>query len=348
MSMRSTWTGAITMGVMTFPVKLYAATEDKDIDRHNLHAKCKKAIKQIKVCPDCIPQDVLAKVSAALHKVGLTDEVNKAGLSLVMQMTDETMVKGYELTKGEYVVVTDAEMESIKLKSIKAVEILEFVTSDHCDPRMPEKHYFVAPDKAGAKPFAIMLTAMKDTGLYAIGKVMMRSTNGKESLVMLRPFGNVLLLHTLAWPEELRDASEVKVEQVAISEKERALGKQLVEIMLGDGDFTKHHDLYHKKLIQLLLTKSEGKDIEAAPAEAAVPASVDAVDALMRSIELAKNKGGDGPTVLVQAETVTAKAEKRPTVQAGVGEVPTELEPALSPAPKKRKATKTASPAAIW
>ena len=237
--------------------------------------------------------------------------------------------------------VTDAEMESIKLKSIKAVEILEFMPSDHCDPRMPEKHYFVSPDKAGVKPFAIMLQAMKDTGLYAIGKVMMRSTTGKESLVMMRPFGDVLLLHTLTWPEELRDASEIKFDKVVISEKERALGKQLVEIMVGDGDLTKHHDVYQNKLVKLLLAKGEGQKIEAAPEEAAAPAG-DMMDALMRSIELAKNKGGDGPTVLVQAETVAAKAEKRPAIQAGVGELPTPSEPAgeAEALPKKRKTAK--------
>jgi DNA end-binding protein Ku len=139
---------------------------------------------------------------------------------------------------------------------------------------------------------------------------------------MMRPFGDVLLLHTLTWPEELRDASEIKFDKVVISEKERALGKQLVEIMVGDGDLTKHHDVYQNKLVKLLLAKGEGQKIEAAPEEAAAPAG-DMMDALMRSIELAKNKGGDGPTVLVQAETVAAKAEKGPTIQAGVGELPT-------------------------
>ena len=106
MSMRSTWTGAITMGVMTFPVKLYAATEDKDIDRHNLHSKCKKAVNQIKVCQGCLPQDLVLKVdellSKAEEKVGEKDKGKTKGLSLVMVMTDETMVKGYELTRREH------------------------------------------------------------------------------------------------------------------------------------------------------------------------------------------------------------------------------------------------------
>ena len=116
------------MGVMTFPVKLYAATEDKDIARHNLHSKCKKAVNQIKVCQGCLPQDLVLKVdellSKAEEKVGEKDKGKTKGLSLVMVMTDETMVKGYELTKGENIVVTEAELETIKVKSIKAVEIL--------------------------------------------------------------------------------------------------------------------------------------------------------------------------------------------------------------------------------
>jgi DNA end-binding protein Ku len=313
------------MGVMTFPVKLYAATEDKDIDRHNLHEKCKQSVNQIKVCQSCLPETLneMAKKEPLSAEIvsRAQDILGKRGVALFMPMTDDTMVKGYELTKGENIVVTEAELETIKVKSIKAVEILEFMKAAECDPRMPEKHYFVSPDKAGVKPFAIMLQAMKDTGLYAIGKVMMRSTTGKESLVMLRPFGDVLLLHTLTWPDELRDASEIRFDKVVISDQERALGNQLVEIMVGDGDLTKHHDVYQNKLVRLLLAKGEGKAIEAVLEEVAAPAG-DVMDALMRSIELAKNKGGDGakPVVSLTAEFAPA------TLHAGVGFIPNTVE----------------------
>ncbi|MBN2100153.1 MAG: hypothetical protein JW753_11220 [Dehalococcoidia bacterium] len=356
MAMRSTWTGAIQMGVMTFPVKAYAATEDKDIDRHNLHKECKSRVSQIRVCQVCLPgllgpqkcdpdtgkwspfgpllneemaiaydkaQESKNPLEAAIS-LDVLDQLHARGLTVVMPMSDDTMVKGYELVKDQYIVVSDTELETIKLKTAKAVEIVEFVKSADFDPRMPEKHYFVAPDKkaGGVKPFSIMLQAMIDTGLYAVGRVMMRSTTGKETLVLLRPFGDVLLMHTLVWPDELRDASELRYERIPIGDRERNLGKQLVEAMLGDGDFTKHHDRYHKGLVELLLTKSEGREIEVPEAEDEVPAPTSELDALMRSIELVKSKGSG--TVVEQAEAVMAGV--------AVAEAP-----APAPAPKKAR-----------
>lgn len=326
------------MGVMTFPVKAYAATEDKDIDRHNLHSECKGRVSQVKVCQICLVGTLAErKADAEKHLAArkaipqewLT-ELGMRGLAVVMPMTDGTMVKGYELVKDQYIVVTDAELDTIKLKTAKAVEIVEFVKSADFDPRMPEKHYFVAPDQkgGGVKPFSIMLQAMKDTGLYAVGRVMMRSTSGKESLVMLRPFGDVLLMHTLAWADELRDASELRYERIPVSDRERALGKQLVETMTGDGDFTKHHDKYHKKLVELLLTKDRGETVKAPEAEAEGAAPVDAVDALMRSIELARSKGSG--SVVEQAEAVMAGV--------AVAEAPA---PAPAPEPARKKARKS-------
>jgi DNA end-binding protein Ku len=344
MAMRSTWTGAMQMGVMTFPVKAYAATDDKDIERHNLHKECKNRVNQIRVCQVCLPGMLgaldkegkpLGPLAPALQ-VGQKaipqewlEALGKRGLAIVMPMTDDTMVKGYELIKDQPIIITDAELDTIKLKTAKAVEIVEFVKSVDFDPRMPEKHYFVAPDKkgGGVKPFSIMLQAMIDTGLYAVGRVMMRSTTGKETLVLLRPFGDVLLMHTLVWPDELRDASELRYERIPVSDRERNLGKQLVEAMLGDGDFTKHHDRYHKGLVELLLTKSEGREIKAPEAEDEAPAPADAVDALMRSIELARSKGSG--SVVEQAEAVMAGV--------AVAEAPLKPIPKAEPAPKKAR-----------
>lgn len=329
------------MGFMTFPVKAYAATEDKDIERHNLHSECKGRVSQVKVCQVCLA-DTLGERKADIEKhiaarkaipQEWLSELGLRGLAVVMPMTDETMVKGYELVKDQYIVVSDSELETIKLKSAKAVQIVKFVESAEFDPRMPEKHYFVAPDSkgGGVKPFSLLIQAMKDTGKYAIGRVMMRATSGKESLVLLRPFGDILLMHTLAWPEELRDASELRYERVPISDKERALAKQLVETMVGEG-FGDLHDQYSKKLVELLLTKDSGGKIEAPKPEAEAPV-LDMADALLRSIEAAKNKGGD---VVAQAEAVAAG------VSVAVAEAPA---PAPEPAPAPKKARKTAKKA---
>jgi len=281
---------AIVMGVMTIPVKLYSATSDHDMERHNLHAKDGGRAKQgSKFCSKC-----------------------KADLD------DTNTVKGYEVGKDRDIILTPQELATISLKSAKAVEIVEFTASDKVDPRMPENHYFVAPEDMGKKGFSILLETMQDTGLFAIGRVVFSET--KETLVLMRPFGHVLMLHTLAWADELRDASELTDTTVAISDKERELGKMLVEVMVGDGDISKFHDQYQEQLRALIETKGLGGVIEVQPERTEEQvAAVDAAEQLLASI------------VAVQK----SQKSKGTVLRAGEGEVPTELEPELSPKPKK-------------
>ena len=308
------------MSMMTFPVKAYAATGEQEIKRHNLHSDCKHRISQIKVCGAECAGKKLDKVGAGLdelagdelpvfgkrellHAVAL---LNNAGLSLVLPVTSEMTLKGYEMSKDMDVVLTDAEIETIKLKSAKAVEILEFIKAADCDPRMPEKAYFIAPDKVGVKPFALMLESMKRKNLYAVGKTMMRDT-GKETMVLLRPFGHVLLMQTLAWASELRDAAELRFDQPAVSERELALGQQLIDTMTGDGDFAKYHDQYQEKLVKLLETKAMGQEIKADEEPEAAPVPTDNLEAMMQAAIVAAESRKS--SVVVQAEEVAAQAE---------------------------------------
>lgn len=298
---------AIVMGVMTIPVKLYSATDNHDIERHNLHAEDGGRAKQSKSCGRC-----------------------GAGLS------DTDMVKGYEVGKNQDVILTAQELATISLKSAKAVEVVEFTHSDKVDPRMPEKHYFVAPEDMGKKGFTILLETMKATGLYAIGKVVFSET--KETLVLLRPFGHVLMLHTLAWPDELRNASELTDTTVTISAKERELGTMLVEAMIGDGNIAKFHDQYQEQLRALLQTKMTGGVIEVQPERTEDQvAAVDAVEQLMASIQMAKAK-----TVAPVTDTeIQAVVQPRRVIRAGEGYVPTKLEPEYSPVKKTAKAKRS-------
>ncbi len=317
MGLRATWTGAIIMSMMTFPVKACAATGEQEIKRHNLHSECKHRISQIKVCDGGCTDKVLDKLATNADKLslgGLTTSqivqtvtmIEREGLKVVTPMTSEKLVKGYELAKDLDVVLTDAEIETIKLKSAKAIEILEFVKAADCDPRMPEKAYFIFPDKVGVKPFALMLESMKRKNRYAVGKTMMRDT-GKETMVLLRPFGHVLLMQTLAWASELRDAGELRFDQPAVSERELALGQQLIDTMIGDGNFLKYHDQYQEQLGKLLEKKALNQEIKAEDETEAAPVPTDNLEAMMQAaITAVESKKS---SVVVQAEEVAARAE---------------------------------------
>jgi DNA end-binding protein Ku len=238
---------------MNIPCKLYAATEEKTLHFNQLHS-CGSRIQMPKTCPQCQRQ------------------VDSAELK-----------KGYEWTKGQYVILEESEMEALKLKSIKAVEILEFVT-DAFDPRIVNKSYFLAPEETGLKAFAILMRAMEETGLAAIGRVVMRE---REHLVALRPFDGVLLLQTLFYQDELRDSKEVSPDRVVVSDKEVELGKSLVNALVGDGDLSKYRSQYRDALNQLIQAKLNGEVIEA-PQLPTPQEAVDLVEQLTAAVAWAK------------------------------------------------------------
>jgi DNA end-binding protein Ku len=255
MAARSTWKGAISCGPMNIPCKLFTATEEKKIRFNQLHT-CGSRINEPKTCPQCQRQ------------------VDKSELK-----------KGYEWTKGQYVTLEENELAALKLKSIKAVEILEFVKNVF-DPRIVNKSYFLAPEETGLKAFAILTRAMEETGLAAIGKVVMRE---REHLVAMRPFEGILLLQTLFYQDELRDSKEVSPDRVAVSDKEVELGKSLVNALVGDGDLSKYRSQYRDALNQLIQAKLNGEVIEA-PALPTPQEAVDLVEQLTAAVAWAKAK----------------------------------------------------------
>lgn len=261
MTMRSSWKGSLSCGVLNTPVKMYGATEEKGIKFNQIHNKCGTKIQQFKHCPAC-------------NAVVDTTEINK----------------GYDIGGGDYVILEPQELESIRLQSVKSIEVLEFISPENIDPRLPNKSYFLTPDKGGVKPFFILMSGMKEAGVWAVGRVVMHD---KEHIVLIRPFeGNVLLLQTLFWSDELRDQHEISPDVYSVSEQESALSKVLVDTMRGDGDLLKYHDQYRKAVEELISAKSAGETISMPeePAEA-IPAS-DMVEQLLASIELAKQKVG--------------------------------------------------------
>jgi len=256
MPMRSIWSGRLGFGLVGLNVKLYKGVSEGDIGFHLIHPDCGKRVNYQVFCSAC-------------EKV-----VERASLK-----------RGYEYVKGEYVVLDDADFQSLPLKSVKQIEIEGF-TQDDIDPRAFDTHYLLAPDKGGAneKPFALLYRAMDELKVKAIAKLCYRD---KEHLCVISPYQGVFLLQTLFYADELRDVAEIRPKEVAISDREVELGKALVGEMMGLFDYERYHDEYREALEKLISAKLEGRQVSV---EATTPITQDLTDALLKSI--AQRKGG--------------------------------------------------------
>src|ERR1700760_583204 len=203
---RSIWTGAISFGLVTVPVKLYSAVSRKTVRFHQLSGKTGVRIQQKRVDPTT------------------GDEV-----------AYEDIVKGYELTPDRYVVIEPGEPETLDPKKTKSIEIEDFVSLDEIDPIYYDHPYYLAPGPGGAKPYRLLLEAMQETGKVAIAKVVIRS---KESLVAVRPVGDVLEMATMLFADEVIDPGKIDdvptADDVETSARELTIAKQLVESLAGD------------------------------------------------------------------------------------------------------------------
>jgi len=230
--MRSLWKGAISFGLVTIPVKMYAATESKEIKFNYLHKECKTPINYQKVCPVC----------------------NK-------KLTTEDIVKGYEYEKGKYVVLQDEDFEKLPLDSIKAVQILDFVDLKEIDHVYYMKSYFLAPADFGAKGYKLLYQALLDTGKIAIAKIFLRT---KENLATLRIYQNCLMLETMFYPDEVRSTQsipELDLEGIQVHENELKMAKSLIENLTAPFEPSKYTSTYRQKLYELIEAKIADNEI---------------------------------------------------------------------------------------
>ena len=246
--MRSIWKGQVGFGLISVPCKLYGACDDKKISFHQIHAECGSRISMPRWCPKCE------------RKVEGTE-----------------IKKGYEVGDG-LVLLDEGDFASLPLKTLKQVEVVCF-TKDSPDPRAYDEAYYLAPDKGGDKPFALLHQTMKKLGVKAIGKLAYRD---REHICVVSPFDGVMLLQTLHWADEIRPADEIKPSMVALSEKELQLGETLIGQMIGVFAHASFHDDYRQALEALVTAKVEGKAL-ASPAETPV-ASGDLVSQLLASL----------------------------------------------------------------
>ena len=238
---RSMWKGAIQFGLVTIPVKLYLATESRAGVSFNLLHKEDLSRIQMKIfCP--VEEEVIPRTET---------------------------VKGYEYGPDQYVVISDEDLESLPLKTVRSIEIEQFVESEKAEAntRFVKQAYYLEPDKIGRKAFNLLKSVLLDKGLTAVCKVVIKD---REALAALNPFDKTMLLSTLYWPDEIRALGELDLpeEEAEIKPAEKQMAEQLIAAMTGEFDPGQYRDEYRDALMKIIDSKVEGRDLVAvAPVE---------------------------------------------------------------------------------
>jgi DNA end-binding protein Ku len=276
MAARSLQSVTITFGLVTIPVKMYAATNPKAGVSFNLLHTCGSRVRQQYVC-------------VAEEKVVPRSE----------------MVKGYEFEKDRYVTFTKEELEKLEESSTGAVEITEFVPSQSIDPTFYEKAYYLGPDKGGAKPYRLLAEAMRQSGRSAIGRWAAR---GKQYLVNIRVVDDGLILQTLLYADEVRPMSEVEIPDAKVAAQELALANQLIDSITSEGfDPTRYKDEVKERVEEQIRKKVEGEEITV-PESPTVPEGAKVID-IMDALRASLRRQGKGAAAAADEEA----AKPRPT-----------------------------------
>jgi DNA end-binding protein Ku len=273
---RAIWSGSISFGMVSIPVKLYGATESKDISFHLLHATCGTRVKQMRWCP--------------------TDEV---------EVPWSETVRGYEYAKGEYVKLTPEDFEQLPLPSRHTIDLTAFVEESEIDPVYYERSYYLAPDERAGKPYALLLKAMERKNLTALATITIRN---KEQLCAIRPKDGAIVLETLYYPDEVR-ATEVDTGGAKVTDRELDMANTLIELLRKPFEPEEYQDHYREALSQLIEAKLEGRDVVKAPA-ARETKVIDLADALRKSVEAAR-KGGKPKPAAKSATRRPARTARR-------------------------------------
>jgi DNA end-binding protein Ku len=248
----SVWSGLITFGLVSIPVKLYSATESKGISFNQLHAPCKSRINQQRWCATCDRQVEYGELE-----------------------------KGFEVSKGQYVVITKDELESLPLPSKQTVTMTSFVAKDDIDMVYHDVSYYVEPDPKAQRPFTLLMKALTDKNMIGIGKIALRN---KERLCALRPMGGTLMLDTLLYPDEIRVHKETALPNIELTQPELSMAGSLIDMMSQEFDPTAYHDHYREALEKVISAKANDIQLPETKPVAIGPAQ-DLMEALRASVE---------------------------------------------------------------
>ncbi|HXF71632.1 MAG TPA: Ku protein [Actinomycetota bacterium] len=254
---RAMWKGAISFGLVTIPVAVYPATEERSLRFHQLHGKDGGRIRYRRVCSTCGEEVPL-----------------------------EEIVKGYEYEKDRYVTLTEDELAAVPVESSRTIAIERFVDLEEIDPIYFKKSYYLVPEEVGARAYALLREAMSRDGKVGIAKVSFRD---KEHLATLRFRGKAFVLETMFWPDEIREAEGVDVE-VKARPQEIEMARQLIESLSGPFEPAAYRDEYREKLLEIVERKVAGEEITVAAAPPASEPVVDLMEALKRSVAAAKER----------------------------------------------------------
>lgn len=254
----SVWTGYLTFGLISLPVRLYSGARGERVSFHMLHRDDLTRVQQQLYCPND-------------SRVVDRDEI----------------VKGYEYSKGEYVVVEPEEIKKIEPKTAKAMEILQFVKAGEVDPIYFETSYYLMPEEAGKRPYALLSRAMEDSGHFAIAKLTMHN---REYTVILRPYEHGLMLHTMYYADEVRELEGFGEESVELKEAELKIANQLIEALTDKFDPERFHDSFQENLKQMIQARIEGREISEVEKPSKPAPVVDLMDALKNSLARMEKK----------------------------------------------------------
>ena len=259
---RSIWSGAISFGLVNVPVKLYSAVSRKTVRFHQLNSDTGHRISQKRVD-------------------SVTDEEVPYG----------KIVKGFELTKERYVVVTPEELDSIAPEKTRAIDIEDFVDLEDIDPIFYDHPYYLVPDKGAGKAYGLLLEAMRESGKVAIARVVLRS---KEQLVAIRPGeGDVLTMETMIFHDEVVPADDLddvpSTKDLKTSDRELKMAQQLIDSLSSDFEPSKYHDEYREKVLELIEAKADGQEIAIQPTDEEPQEVPDLMAALEASLAAVKD-----------------------------------------------------------
>jgi DNA end-binding protein Ku len=256
---RAIWRGVISFGMVSIPVRLFTATESKDIRFRQLHEETRQPVKQLRWSPE-----------------------------LDREVGYDELLKGYEYAKDQYVIVDDEDFEKLPVPSKHTISLTAFVSNEEIDPIHYERSYYLEPDEAGQKPFALLLRSLEEQGLLAVGKVALRQ---KEHLCVLRPHDGLILLETLYYPDEIREPDgSIDVEGIEVSKQEMQMAAALIEMLRKPFDPEEYKDEYREQLMAMISAKLEGGEVVTGEESMPAAASVDLMAALKASVEAAKSR----------------------------------------------------------
>jgi DNA end-binding protein Ku len=275
----SVWKGHLIFGMVSFPIRLFSAARSETISFNLLHKDDHSRIRQVTYC-------------------ALEDK----------PIPRTETVKGYEYEKDHYVVIDDEDIKKVAPRTAKVMEILEFVKADQVDPIYLESSYYVAPDEGGEKAYALLFSALRDSGYYGVAKVAMHN---REHIIVLRPGAKGILSHTMYFQDEIRQVEEFRTDTSLVKEKELAMAKTLISSLEENFEPQKYHDTYRENLMKMIEAKIEGRKVVETPSEHIAPV-IDIMEALKKSLaEKRKPAAVATAAAAAEREEVEAAPKKR-------------------------------------